>query len=333
MIKETTTVKKSVKVTRKTSDATGVKSSVAKRALTEAELGSEDRVGAILRNERLKKKLEIDDVAKKLCIRSGYLQAIESGNYNALPQMPYSAGFVSSYAKFLGLNHTRVTQLFREEIHVKPKDLKTFVTEDAPSEASAPVRNHVLLGLIAVLLLAGLWMLFSPSSKSSNDNKTQVEDTLARVDSSVSEVEYFSNDSTAESVVENETITTEKEQAESKNVPTIVVPQAEATDSSQIVVNDGNYVDDKSTEVGSKGVEVKITAGDVWVEVKDASKIYLSKVLKAGSSYHLPDAEGLLLSVGKHVGVEVYVNGKLTPVIRRDRKLRISVDDLLKANH
>lgn len=328
MVKEVETAKKSTKTMRKVSEAK-VNTST-RKALPE--MNDDDRVGTILRNERVKKGLEIEEVAKKLCIRSGYLEAIESGNYNALPQMPYSAGFVSSYAKLLGLNHTRITQLFREEIHVKPKNVQAFLPEETPSEVSIPNKVYVLLGILAVLLLAGLWILFSPSTKAEKQN--EVEQKVETVDSTIGKVEYFNEENKSEEAEDGAVIVTdEAENADTKKVPTIVVSQEENVDSSQIVINEGSYEDDKVAEAASKGVEVKITAGDVWVEVKDANKIYLSKIMKAGSSYHLPDVKGLLLSVGKHVGVEVYVNGKLTPVIRRDHKLRISVDGLLKANH
>ena len=73
-----------------------------------------DRIGNLLCHERLKKGLELEDISQVLCIRRVYLEAIESGNYVELPPLPYSAGFVNSYAKYLGLNNTRITQLFRE---------------------------------------------------------------------------------------------------------------------------------------------------------------------------------------------------------------------------
>ncbi len=321
MTKEADNTKKTVKTARKVSETKPANN--VRKALPEP--NDDDRVGIILRNERIKRGFELDEVAKKLCIRSGYLEAIESGNYTALPQMPYSAGFVSSYAKFLGLNHTRITQLFREEIHVKPKNVQTFVAEETPSEASVPSKPYVLIGVVMVALLAGLWMLFSPSSEKAKPEEIVVEQKAEEVDSKVGTVEYFESEIEQPAPESSDTVATN-----SGEVPTIVVAEGENADSSQIVVSEDNYVEDEPKQ---SGVEVKITSGDVWVEVKDANKIYLSKIMKAGSSYHLPDVKGLLLSVGKHVGVEVYVNGKLTPVIKRDHKLRISVDGLLSANH
>lgn len=330
MIKETETVKKSVRTTRKTTDSASAKLASTRKALPEA--NDDDRVGIVLRNERIKKGFELEEVAKKLCIRSGYIEAIESGNYKALPQMPYSAGFVSSYAKLLGLNHARITQLFREEIHVKPKNIQTFLPEETPSEASVPGKGYVIAGLALIALLAVLWGIFSPTKNATKQVSAKAESIESVTDGNVGKVEYFGSDEEQKNIVEKSVEEAVNTESDSKDLPTIVVPQDEVA-SSQIVVNDGNYVDDAAQKVEEEGVEIKITSGDVWIEVRDTNKIYLSKVMKAGSSYHLPKVKGLFLSAGKHNGVEVYVNGKLTPVIRRDRKMKISVDSLLKANH
>ena len=105
------------------------------------------KIGDLLCHERLRKGLDLEDVAQVLCIRRGYLEAIESGNYVELPPLPYSVGFVNSYAKYLGLNNTRIAQLFKEELNLKPADKKVFLPEDMASEASLPDKRYVIGGL------------------------------------------------------------------------------------------------------------------------------------------------------------------------------------------
>ncbi|MBP5398843.1 MAG: helix-turn-helix domain-containing protein [Alphaproteobacteria bacterium] len=123
-----------------------------------------DRIGAILYNERIKKNIDLDVIAQKLCIRRYYLEAIEKGEYKNLPSMPYSAGFVDAYAKYLGLNNTRITQLFKEEIEVKPQ-LVNSPSEETSAEVGMPRKFYVLLGILLVALLAWLWQYLSPLSE------------------------------------------------------------------------------------------------------------------------------------------------------------------------
>lgn len=70
---------------------------------------------------RLKKGLKIADASRDLCIRASYLEAIEAGNYEEIPEPPYGIGFIRSYADYLGLNSARMVQLFKEETDAASK--------------------------------------------------------------------------------------------------------------------------------------------------------------------------------------------------------------------
>ena len=70
------------------------------------------KVGSLLKEMRLQKGLRLPDVAKKLCIRRVYLEAIEESNYAEVPAFPYGIGFVRSYATFLGLNCSKIVDLY-----------------------------------------------------------------------------------------------------------------------------------------------------------------------------------------------------------------------------
>ena len=52
------------------------------------------RVGLLLRNCRLRAGLDLAEVAQSLRIRQGFLEAIESGRFEALPAPVYALGFV-----------------------------------------------------------------------------------------------------------------------------------------------------------------------------------------------------------------------------------------------
>ena len=82
---------------------------------------------------------------------------------------------------------------------------------------------------------------------------------------------------------------------------------------------------DQKPENMSDGVYIEILK-TTWVEVKDQNKLYLSKVLQPGDFYKVPEGEGKILSVGKHDGVNIYINGVLTNVIRPQKKMNIFLD-------
>ena len=56
--------------------------------------------GEMLRNARTtgRRKREIQTIAKLLCIKEEFLQALEDGNYTVLPEVVYILGFARNYA-------------------------------------------------------------------------------------------------------------------------------------------------------------------------------------------------------------------------------------------
>ncbi len=75
-----------------------------------------DRVAEQLRKARQAKGIELKEVKEATKIRSKYLQALEEEDYNVLPGLVYTVGFLRSYARFLDLDADNLVSTFREEI-------------------------------------------------------------------------------------------------------------------------------------------------------------------------------------------------------------------------
>ena len=72
-------------------------------------------VGEILKKEREKQHLSIDDIAAGTSIRALYIEAIEEGHYDRLPAAVYVKGFIRNYAKHLGLDSEAMVAAYHEE--------------------------------------------------------------------------------------------------------------------------------------------------------------------------------------------------------------------------
>lgn len=68
-----------------------------------------EELGPLLRAEREKKGLSVDDVALHLKISGRVIRALEDGDEDSLPHNVYVRGFVRSYAGFLGFNDEELT--------------------------------------------------------------------------------------------------------------------------------------------------------------------------------------------------------------------------------
>ncbi|WP_262693009.1 helix-turn-helix domain-containing protein [Kordiimonas aestuarii] len=76
-------------------------------------------VGELLEEARIACGRDIDTIAKDICVRSGYLSAIEAGKHDALPGNTFAIGFVRAYAKALSLDAEAIAQAFKDELGVK----------------------------------------------------------------------------------------------------------------------------------------------------------------------------------------------------------------------
>jgi cytoskeleton protein RodZ len=78
--------------------------------------GGFDTVGSRLRAEREKAGLSLSEIATRTRVPIRHLEAIEAGEYSALPGSTYTLGFTRSYAKALGLDENAIIADMREEL-------------------------------------------------------------------------------------------------------------------------------------------------------------------------------------------------------------------------
>lgn len=314
MVKETENAVKKGRSVKKSENITPAADSAAMANDT-------DKVGAVLQKERIKKGIKLQEVSQVLCIRCFYLQAIEDGNYAELPPLPYSAGFVNSYAKYLGLNNARITQLFREELDIKPEHKGIFIVEEPTSEASAPHPKYIIGSLSALVVVALLWSLLSGSGNETEPATADFAPAIA--EEKTPEIEYFATDLKPDDV----SIAAEEAAA-------VTTAAEEPAANAQVVISEESFPEEKIKAAAAApvtGVEVKITKDDTWIEVRDDKKIYINKVLHPGESYKVPAGKGMILSVGKFDGVEVRIDGVLTPVVKPNHKMNIKLDNFAGA--
>lgn len=118
-------------------------------------------ISEILKEEREKKGLTLDEIAQKTKIKKNFLFSIEKGNFNSLPSESYALGFVKNYAQLLGINENRAAALFRREyqekrIEILPKFRKSNAILGKKIVLRSP-RSYLVLG---ILLIVFTYILF-----------------------------------------------------------------------------------------------------------------------------------------------------------------------------
>jgi cytoskeleton protein RodZ len=107
------------------------------------------KLGSSLRDARVRRGIELSQVAAETQIRTRYLQALEDERFELLPGSVYAKGFLRAYADYLGLE----SQLFVDEYNAR---FNADETPPAPPQLKLRPRPLRLYGIAATVLLLAL---------------------------------------------------------------------------------------------------------------------------------------------------------------------------------
>jgi cytoskeleton protein RodZ len=132
-------------------------------------------VGAQLRQARLERGEDLNDVAQQLRIKSSYLFGLEQGDLSAMPGRPYALGFLRSYADHLGFDG--------EDLITRIKSSVENLTDGTSLRIRAPMPENGLpktpILVISLAVVAGIYVGWSYLNRSSR----MVVETVAEVPS------------------------------------------------------------------------------------------------------------------------------------------------------
>ncbi len=116
--------------------------------------------GMALRDRRLERGLSMMDVYEAIHVPVEYIEALEHGNFDAMPGAAYGLGFLRTYCEFLDLEPEPYTDQFR--VCTRPAAaprLRTAVITDSKARPRW-LGDLVAWGTVCALLLLG-WVTYS----------------------------------------------------------------------------------------------------------------------------------------------------------------------------
>lgn len=120
-------------------------------------------IGPRLRAAREEKRLELSHIAAETRIPIRHLQAIESGNFAALPSRTYAIGFSKTYARAVGMDVDATADDVRAELADGESPVSVIAGGMEPGDpAKVPSSGLAWFGAIAaILLLVGGYFFYS----------------------------------------------------------------------------------------------------------------------------------------------------------------------------
>ena len=130
----------------------------------------------------------------------------------------------------------------------------------------------------------------------------------------------------------NRSTTEEKTIMPSEALTTTDESEIPAADSQINITNDSYYGDSPEETLPETDSRIVVKfKGESWFEVRDDAKIYITGIFEKGYIYNVPNQPGLRLSVGRYYNVDIYIDGKLTTVVRPRKQTNVDLDPFL--NH
>ena len=114
----------------------------------------EQSLGKYLKRERENRKISLKEVSKQIKVREPFLKAVEEDRRELLPSVTYVKGFLSAYAKYLGLDPNEVILRYEAESKGEP-----VIRPEALPERRV-LWNPKYLGTIGGVIIVGFVALY-----------------------------------------------------------------------------------------------------------------------------------------------------------------------------
>lgn len=273
------------------------------------------RLGEELRDARLALGLAIEDVAGQLRIRRVYLVALEEGRVKDLPSAAYVVGFVRNYSGFLGLDPDDMVRRLRDVVSGAGARSADLIFPEPVPERGFPAGVVVLVGAVIAI---GAYIAWYNWTGTGNRTVDAVPEVPPRLETAARNGEALRPPAAAIPATPDATASATPAMPPlpvPTPVPVQLPPPAAPT-----AAPDAAPAPDQS--------RITITARiDVWAQVRDTrnNQQLLSKVMRAGETFEVPNREGLVLSTGNARAMEISVEGTPSPVFAELRGVRREV--------
>lgn len=239
---------------------------------TETDLqASGDRVGDILRKERITRRIALETIAKDLKLNVKYIKALEANDYSGLPADPYIRVYFRSIAKYLLLDPEEILKRFYDERGVSPeaykkdKDTKLTISLVENKRSNKPLFMIIaaIIGLAGFSFIANKFgWISSASTEETVNGKKQHSEGDAR---SVTGADSAEDSLIGALIPHSETPPIQPPASNTANTP----PIAGTADKKQ------NIVSDTSKQLS---LEIKALKDSVWIQIfcdAQSWKIYI----------------------------------------------------------
>lgn len=314
-------------------------------------------VGTLTLGEKLKKlrsdkRISLGEVSRFTRIKPEYLEALEEGDYDALPVDVYVKGFLRSYADFLGVDEKILIKLYNKEKGIKKnleKGKKPEGEKRRPINISSFVftPQKIAIAAAVVLVLAGLFFLYrevdsfasapslviiSPDGGSEvSGNSVYIKgvtekDALLFINGQpilVGDDGSFGESVTLQSGLNSISVKAVNK-FKKETVKNVVIksdyaePDQSNPPNASNAKTDQNQASDVAGETQGLTVKLHVDPGPVWLSVETDGSLAFSGTMLSGTTQIFKATDKIMISSGKGNATFITLNGKDLGVLSQD---------------
>ena len=288
--------------------------------------GPEEDLGILLKQEREKNNLSLEQVVRRTRIRKRYLEALESNDYKDLPHETYTCGILKIYADLLKLDSNKIAKVYKRNQEIL-KNIKQANEPKMPHPINSPsfiiTPKTFLIAficLISVVILGYIGYQFFVFSSPPSLTITYPPDGITVKNNSIAiegEVknngELFINDQNLpiESNGKFRTIVS------LQNGVNVIKISAKNKLGKEKILSRKVLAEIPETNIGqqktvSQSFEmvIKATPNSSWVQVESDGKDVYEGVMLPGTSQFFTASEYILITTKNAGSTEIILNGK-----------------------
>jgi cytoskeletal protein RodZ len=300
---------------------------------------SNNSLGDVLKNTRLKHKLKLHHVEQYTNIRKSYIIAIENNQWDNLPSLEYARKFTITYAKFLEIDTQKIinrfdieTKTYSQNLSIKnlnPVNSHQFIITPKTLTIFSAICIFVFVGIYAYMQI-NYFLQIPVLNISEPADYTEV---------SVNKID-FKGKTDPDNVIfiNNQLLTTDKNgnfatPVQLKNGYNIIKVTAEnkigkSITTTKVVVANLEQIDTPTTE--SLSLSISANEQDVWIRIKNQnSQTVFDGIIPAGSSRQFDEHDTLYLSTSNAGSTSISINNQFLGPIGENSQI---IEDLQISN-
>lgn len=265
-------------------------------------------LGERLKNARIEKGMDLEEIQAITKIQTRYLQAIEAGEYEKLPGSFYIRAFVKSYAEAVGLNMDELLADHGHELptiaqtieSLPPRKSRRSLTSGTRGKLTTILPRIVVISLIIGVLVV-IWLMNINNPKGAN---------LQQTGEMEQGVEFESNETAIPNEADDDEPPVVEEDEDSKQSE----PETdEGTTGGKLELT--NTRGDTSTFTLSETHEFNVVftfAGDTWLKIQGGQgKTYVNEGFTSDETaeFSFTDDKDIRMRIGNTTNVTLQVNG------------------------